>query len=154
MYHKLPCRTSSLRGEEYIQELIITAHPHRCQEVICISLETFLVEYTSLKKSCKHFLVQQKLAMFLYIIGEEAFNHAVQEKFQYSGDTISHIFHEVFNSLLHLYAKTVNLLTKDDVLHPRIAGNPKYFFYFQNCLSALNGTHLLAQILATDDIVY
>ncbi len=64
MYHKLLCRTSSLRGEEYIQELITTTHPRYCQKVFCMSLETFLAlrdwltKYTLLKKSCKYLLVQ------------------------------------------------------------------------------------------------
>lgn len=79
--------------------------------------------------------MRQKLAMFLYVVGEGASNRAVQEKFQHSGNTVSHIFHEVLNSLMHLHAKIVNLPTKDDVLHPRIAEDNKYFLYFQDCLA-------------------
>lgn len=100
-YNELPCRTSSLGGEEYIQELITTAYPRRCQEIFRMPLETFLAlekwltEHTSLKESRKHFSVRQKIAMFLYIVGEGASNRAVQEKFQHSGDTVSHVFHEV-----------------------------------------------------------
>lgn len=84
-----------------------------------MSLETFLAlgnwlsEYTPLKESRKHFSVQQKLAMFLYIVGERASNRAVQKKFQYSDDTVSYLFHEVLSSLLHF------------VLHSRIADNTK-----------------------------
>ena len=160
MYHKLPCHTSSLGGKDYIQELITTAHPRRCQKVFRMPLETFLVlrnwltEYTPLKESCKHFSVQQKLTMFLYIAGKGAFNHTVQEKFQHSGDTVSHVFHEVLSSLLYLHAETVNLPTKDDVLHPRIADDTKYFPYFQDCLSALDGTHISAHVLAADGAAY
>ena len=148
MYNKLACQISSLGGEEYIQELITTAHPSRCQEVFRMPLETFLAlekwltANTSLKESRKHFSVRQKLAIFLFIIGEGASNRAVQEKFQYSGDTVSHIFHEVLNSLIPLHAEIVNLPTKDDVLHPRIGEDTKYFPYFRNCLGALDGTHI------------
>lgn len=78
----------------------------------------------------------------------------MQEKFQYSGDTISHVFHKVLNYLLYLYAETVNLPTKDDALHPRIADNPKYFPYFQDCLGALDGTYIPAHILATNGTAY
>lgn len=46
-----------------------------------LALEKWLTEHTLLKKSCKHFLVQQKLAIFLYIVGKKAFNRAIQEKF-------------------------------------------------------------------------
>lgn len=61
--------------------------------------------------------------MFLYIVGEGASNRVVQEKFQHSDNTVSHIFHKVLGSLLHLHAETVNLPTKDDALYPRIAEN-------------------------------
>lgn len=90
--------------------------------------------------------------MFLYIVGERASNRAVQEKFQHSSYTVSHVFHEVLSSLLHLHAETINPPTKDDALHPRIANDTKYFPYFQNCLGALDGTrtHTLAHIPTTD----
>lgn len=76
-------------------------YPRRCQEIFRMPLETFLAlekwltEHTSLKESRKHFSVRQKIAMFLYIVGEGASNRAVQEKFLHSGDTVSHVFHEV-----------------------------------------------------------
>lgn len=50
--------------------------------------------------------------MFFYIVGERASNQVIQEKFQHFGDTVSHRFHEVPSSLLHLHAKIVN--------HPQI----------------------------------
>lgn len=68
--------------------------------------------------------------MFLFIIGEGASNYAVQEKFQHCGDTVFHVFYKVFTLLLHLHVEIFNLPTKDDVLHPKIADNIKYFSYF------------------------
>ena len=65
MYHKLACRTSSLGGEEYIQELIISAHPQRCLEVCRMDLEIFLIlsswleDNTILKQSRNHFSMHQ-----------------------------------------------------------------------------------------------
>lgn len=47
-YNKLPCRISSLEGNEYIQEFITAYHPCHYQEVFCMSLETFLVSKNSL----------------------------------------------------------------------------------------------------------
>lgn len=68
--------------------------------------------------------------IFFYIVEKKTFNYKIQEKFQYFGNTIFYIFHKVFSSLLYLYAETVNLLIKDDVLYPQIANNIKYFSYF------------------------
>lgn len=118
-YNKLPCHTSSLGEEEYIQEIITTAHLRRCQEVFRMPLETFralekwLTEHTPLKGSRKNFSAQRKLAMFLYFVGEGASNRAVQEKFQHSGDTVSHVF-DICNCL---YLFIENLIEQYDILH-------------------------------------
>ena len=92
--------------------------------------------------------------MFLFILREKASNCVVQEKFQHFGDTVSHVFYEVFISLLYLHTETVNLPTKDNALYPQIADNTKYFLYFQDCLGALDGTHIPAHIPAVDGVVY
>ena len=144
---KQACRTSSLTGEAYIQELLDTAHPRRCIEVLRMPLATFLaldkwlVSETSLKKSCKGVSTMQKLAMFLQIVGEGSGNRAVQERFQHSGDTVSHVFHEVLAALMILHQKIVLLPHADTPLANRIAKNTKYFPYFENCIGALDGTH-------------
>ena len=117
MYHKFSCRISSLGGEEYSQESITISHFCCCQKVFSMPYETFLAlrdwltKYISLKKSYKHFLLQLKVALFLYIMEKRAINYAMQEKFQYFSHTVSDIFYEVFILLLYLYTETVNLYT-------------------------------------------
>lgn len=64
------------------------------------------------------------------------------------------MFHEVFILLLHLHLQTVNLSTKDDVLHPRIANNTKYFPYFQDCLGALDNTYIPAHVPVVNSAAY
>lgn len=129
---KQACRTSSLTGEAYNQELLNTAHPRRCIEVLRMPLTTFLalekwlVTETSLKRSRKGVSVVQKLAMFLEIVGEVSGYHAVQERFQHSGDTVSHVFHEVLAALMILHQKIVLLPNSDTPLADRIAKNSKY----------------------------
>lgn len=56
--------------------------------------------------------------------------------------------------MLHLHAEIVNLPTKDDALHPRIADDTKYFPYFQHCLGALDGTHIPAHVPAAEGAAY
>lgn len=60
-----------------------------------LALEKWLVSETR-----KGVSTIQKLAIFLQIVGEGSGNRAVQERFQHSGETISHVFHEVFWQLL------------------------------------------------------
>lgn len=86
-YNKLLCHISSFEEEKYIQKLITIAYLCRCQKVFYMPLETFLIlekwltKYTLQRESHKHLSMRQKLAMFLYIIREKAFNRVVQEKF-------------------------------------------------------------------------
>ena len=79
---KIPCRTSSLGGEAWIQELISQVHPCRFQEVLRMPFDTFKElasfcrSHTSLHSS--HLIsIEQKLAMFLLCVGEGVSNRVV-----------------------------------------------------------------------------
>ena len=41
-YDKIPCRTSKLRGAEYVSEVIMQNHLRHIQEVFCMPLSTLL----------------------------------------------------------------------------------------------------------------
>jgi hypothetical protein len=53
-----------------------------------------------------------------------------------------------------LHANLVKLLSVDTPLLPRIADDPKYTPYFNDCISALDGTYILAHILTKDQARY
>lgn len=92
--------------------------------------------------------------MFLFIIEKRVSNCKVQEKFQYFSNIVSYIFYQILILLLYLYAKIVNLPTKDNVLHPQIIDNIKYFPYFLDCLSVLDSTYIPAHVLAINSAAY
>jgi hypothetical protein len=64
-----------LSGKSYVDDLLTSAHPQRCFEVLRMSLTSFfalrewLISYTSLQNSRKHqgLSVREKLVIFLYI---------------------------------------------------------------------------------------
>jgi hypothetical protein len=90
---KNPCRTSPLSGKEYIQELL-TSHPRRISEVLRMPLDTFLSLCTWLKsrdllKASTNVTIEEQIAIFMYIVGQNASNRSAQERFQHSGETIS-----------------------------------------------------------------
>ena len=68
----------------------------------------------------------------------------------YSNSTIlinnNRCFHKVLDSLLILYPSFVTLPNIDTPLSSRIADNPKYTPYFDDCLRALDGTHIAIHI--------
>lgn len=80
------------------------------------ALEKWLVSETSLKKFRKGVSTIQKLAIFLLIVGEGSGNGAVQEGFQHSGDTVSHVFHDGLAALIILHPKIVLLPLADTPL--------------------------------------
>lgn len=82
------------------------------------------------------------MTIFFVIVGESASNQAVQNDFQYFGNTITNCFHQVLSELVTLHKERVKL---PDLLMPvcaQIDNNPKFALYFEDCLRALDGTHI------------
>jgi hypothetical protein len=63
-------------------------------------------------------------------------------------------FHEVLDTLLILYSSIVILPASDTPLSPRIADNLKYTPYFNDCIGALDGTHIAAYVSTTEQARY
>lgn len=113
-----------------------------------LALASWLEENTALKESRNHFTIHQKLAIFLQIVGKADSNRDVQETFQHSGATISAVLHEVLQAPLILHKRIVIFPTRTEPLDAGIGKDRKYFPYFENCIGALDGTHLPAHVSA------
>ena len=150
-YDKIPCRTSKLRGAEYVSEVIQQNHPRRVQEIFrmplstLFKLERFFLHHTDLRSS-RYVNILEKIAMFMHVVGHKYTNREVQERFQHSGDTVSRCFQQVLKASLFLHAEWVKLPAMPHVLSDHITSNPKFTPYFNDCLGALDGTHVPAHI--------
>jgi hypothetical protein len=86
-------RIAPYTGRSLVLEFLKTHQWRRCREVLRMPWHTFkalvrfLINYTGLDNS-KHLLIEEKLMIFLAIIGQPMLNRGAQERFQYSGDTI------------------------------------------------------------------
>jgi len=97
-------RSLLLPGKIYITELLATANPQRCKEVLRMRIETFftlrdwLLANTSLKSSRKNngISIEEKLVIFLYITTRGASNRECQERFCYGAGTIMGLVHLIF----------------------------------------------------------
>lgn len=92
--------------------------------------------------------------MFIDVMGHSASNREVQEHFQHSRFTTSFYFKEVLATMLILHVKYVHQpqllnLTSDVILQ-----NLKYSLYFENCMSALDGTHIAMHVLTIEQKPY
>jgi hypothetical protein len=134
------------------------------------ALLDMLVSNGSLKSS-RYVTAKEKLATFLFVVGHAASNRLAQERFQRSGWTITQSFNEVFTHTIHivnfilcsqycltLLYGTMQVLESIMVIYPTVVvspnsscdipyeihSNPKMFPFFEQCIGALDGTHISA----------
>ena len=115
------------------------------------ALRDWLVENTSLKGT-ENMTVEEKLGIFLYIVSRPASNQDVQERFSYSSKTISRCFYEVLDALLILNTCFVSLPSTNSHPPTRIFDDAKYYLFFEDCLSALDGIYIPVFVLVRDYI--
>jgi hypothetical protein len=71
-----------------------------------------------------------------------ASNRQVQERFAYSGETISRCFNKGLEALLPLQDMVIKLPATETPLGDRISKDTKYATYFADCIGALNRTYI------------
>jgi hypothetical protein len=97
--------------------------------------------------------VEEQLAIFLKIVGENASNRMVQDRFQHSGDTISRVFNRVLNAIVQLHPEVVKQ-PSNDIVPPRIRNDSKMYPYFKGCIGAADGTYIHAHVPEEDATRY
>ena len=150
-------RTSSLSGREYIQELLTCNHSERVQEVLRMKLKVFKFLREELKpcglRDSKYITIDEQLAMFLYTVAQNASNRDVQERFQHSGETVSRYFNAVLRAVHMLAPKYIKLYENDDI-PTAISSNDNFYTFFDDCIGALDGTHISAKIPESEQVVF
>jgi len=76
---------------------------------IFLALRDWYVDHDYLQPT-RYMSVEEPLAIFLKIIGENASNRMAQERFQQSGDMISRVFNKVLDAMVELYTAIVKQL--------------------------------------------
>ena len=133
---RIRCRTFILKGWPWIQELLgDTSRTDRCYQNLRMNRINFLNLCQLLKNeygvsSSKNIRVEEKVAIFLYIVGQSQSSRAAQERFQRSGETIHNHFHEILNALVNM---SIHNIKQEDLggVHPHIYNNSKYHPHFQ-----------------------
>ncbi|KAG6511476.1 hypothetical protein ZIOFF_029544 [Zingiber officinale] len=144
---RMPCRTSSLTGRMYIQE-ILDGHPQVCFDNFRMSKHVFVnfcrtLKEMNLLQDGKKVTVEEGVAMFLLIIGHNTRHRICADRFQHSLYTCSKWFKRVLRAVCTLSTHIIRPYEHNGV-HPRILHNLKWFPYFKNCLGAIDGTHVSA----------
>ena len=140
---------SAMTGHQYTLELL-ERNPQQCNEVLRMSRDSFVrlcchfrVHY-SLQDS-KHVSVEEKMAMFLMMIGHNQRYVIIKRRFQHSKQTIHKFFHEVLDKMM-LFAKDI-IVPSTFNPNPNIPGhNRRLRRVFKGAVGALDGTLIHAVV--------
>jgi hypothetical protein len=145
---KSPYNDAPFTGDAYVQH-ILNGNRLRAQSMFRLSVnvfkicsdELFLLDEEPVSKLVS---MDEQLAIFLYIVGQNATNRQTQDRFQHSGETISRVFHHIIYLLLQLQKKYI-VSPPVNVAHESILDNPKFSPFFDRCIGATS-QHLYQNI--------
>jgi hypothetical protein len=145
---KTPQHTSILSGRAWMEELL-TGHPKRMRDNMGISqagfqyLEQLLTQKGGLK-SARYMDSTERLGIFLYAVTSDLSMRKLAERFQRSTQTIHKAYHHVLQCLISkpIYTSKIKSATAPTPLHPKIEYSWHYSPYFNDCIGAVDGTHI------------
>ncbi|KAL4302428.1 hypothetical protein GQ457_10G020700 [Hibiscus cannabinus] len=154
---KMPCRTSILDDKAYVME-ILYGNPTMCYEMFRMKKYIFLnfcdrLKVDKLLEDEKKVSVEEAVAMFLFIIGQNATQRLIADRFQHSTETVSTWFQKVLIVVCKLGTKIICPRDRGDV-QPEIARNSNWFPYFKDCIGAIDGTEVSARAPASKHIPF
>lgn len=144
-----PQHNSVLTGDLYYKEILATENVNRFRQVARMDRETFNLLKEQLidggLTDSMYICSGQKLMILLHVLRGHT-NRETAERWQHSGATISDIVHEVSHCLDNIKHRIYKPALAGDPTPTQIANNGKFTPYFNDCIGALDGTHIPAVI--------
>jgi DDE superfamily endonuclease len=145
-----PLPTRILTGHLFVQKVMESENSRRIRNVLRMKLEVFQFLCLELEnagglKASRSVSIEEQVAMFLFTVGRTASNRDVQDRFQHSGETVSHYFHAVLNAINRIVPKYIQLPSTSEI-PIAITSNSKFNNFFNDCIGALDGTHIAAKV--------
>ena len=98
-------------------------------------------------KPMKNIDVDERVAIFLYMIVHGATYRNVEEWFQHSGETIHRQFHRVLKAVYKLGNQLIRPIDPMHLAIPDyIKNDERYWPYFRDCIWAIDGTHIAIHV--------
>ena len=106
-------------------------------------LEQLLTQKGGLK-SARYIDSTERLGIFLYAVTSDLSMRKLAERFQRSTQTIHKAYHHVLQCLISnpIYTSKIKSATAPTPLHPKIEYSWHYSPYFNDCIGAVDGTHI------------
>jgi hypothetical protein len=142
---------SILTGAMWVNELINNPNPSSFYENVGMTVPTFmklkhLLEGHGVLCNSKYVTATEKLAILLYMLITGLSNQKLQQRFQRSASTISIIINQLINNIStarSLVCKFIKLPADDSDTPEEIKNNPKLSPYFDDCIGAVDESHIL-----------
>ncbi|KAI3678458.1 hypothetical protein L6452_37752 [Arctium lappa] len=164
MYYLQPKRlkrkrdnTSALTGRQFTDELL-EGNDRQCIDLLRMSRDAFVQLCAHFKAKgwltdSKHILVEEKMAIFLMIIGHNQRYRVLKNRFQHSTQTIHKNFHEVLDKMIE-FAKEIIVPTSFNP-NPDVPGNNRRLRrIFKGAIGALDGTLIHAVVPIQEQHLY
>ncbi|XP_034571864.1 protein ANTAGONIST OF LIKE HETEROCHROMATIN PROTEIN 1-like [Setaria viridis] len=137
--------TSTLPGAEKVIQ-ILEGHENWCKVEFRMEPEIFRVianylRVENLLRDTRGVRVEEQLGMFMFMLSHNASTDRLKKEFQHSGETIHRKIIEFFDiipALTHRFLKLPNV----SHTHVKIASDSRFMPFFQNCIGAIDGTHV------------
>ncbi|KAM6582817.1 hypothetical protein CsatB_009819 [Cannabis sativa] len=153
---KIPQRTSVLSGEDFVKQLL-GGHERTCYELLRMDKNVFVELCTCLKqkeyiKDTREVKVEESVAIFLMIVGQNMRMRLIADRFQHSLETIDRHFRLTLKAICKLGQDIIR--PTQSPLPSRIVNSSKYYPWFQNYIGAIDGTHVSACVPADKQVSY
>ncbi|XP_042974767.1 uncharacterized protein LOC122306404 [Carya illinoinensis] len=156
---KEPCRTSPHIGHKFVME-ILNGHHDRCHQQFRMEKDVFHTLCKELNgrynlTSTRNITIEEMVGIFLITLGHGFGNTMAQERFQHSGETISRHFNSVLMVVSRMAVDIISLTDREfkDV-SKKIREDERYWPYFNDCIGAIDGTHVPVTISPTKQIPF
>ncbi|XP_042482941.1 uncharacterized protein LOC122063292 [Macadamia integrifolia] len=106
-----------------------------------------------LVKDTNNIPVEEQLAMSIMIMAHNVRNSIIQERLQHSSETVIRVFYNILRAL-NTYARELIQPPSFNEIPAKICGDKRYHLYFDNCIRAIDGTHVNASVPVANQIPY
>lgn len=148
----IPQHDSAMTGKLYYKELMETRNKNRFLNCVRMNRETFLILLNMLQKE-GGLIDGRKICAgeIVMILIHVCVGHSIRqtsERWQHSTATIHDVLYKAITAMLNCRTILFSVPHEDQEVHDRILKDPKYFPFFDNCIGALDGTHVPAVVSA------
>lgn len=138
LLHRMPkqiCRNSNLTGHAFVMK-VLNGADDICYELFRMRKDVFISLCSRLKslhllEDSRYVSVQEKVAIFVLTVGHIHRNRVLQDRFQYSGETISQHFNNTLIALAKLSMDLIKPHTPLTEIPSHIRTNPEYYPFFK-----------------------